>query len=430
MPNRLDRRTFLKGTGVSLALPMLDAMRPAVASTGKSETPKRFAAFYVPNGVNWDYYTPEGDGSDWGLPQSLKGLKPLKQHVSFLSGLSHPSLGTPHFGCDNWLTGADFHISNYQNSISIDQRLAEAFGDQTRYPSLELTGDHADSLRYGFMTTLAWSRAGKPILGENNPRRVFERLFVDEGASDFERKLLRLKRHRSILDELIEQSRALSNRLGPADRAKLEEYFTSVREVERRIQRAEQWAHVPKAKLDAEGLDLNVNPDTRLDSYVRTMMDLLVLSFQTDTTRIGTYVIAREGGGTGSANYKAIGVTDDHHKLSHQNKNPESREKLRLIDTFHVDQLSYFLSRLSEIDEGDGSLLDNSAVLFGSGLSVGWSHNHKDLPILLAGGLSPLKQGHHYNLLGKRIPLSNLFVSLLNKYDVEVERFGTSTGNL
>lgn len=431
MSRRLDRRTVLAGTGVSLALPMLDAMRPAFAASEQPEAAKRFAAFYVPNGVNWDYYTPEGTGRDWKLPPSLKALEPLKDQVSFLSGLSNPSLGTPHFGCDNFITGAEFHVSDYQNTISADQRLVEAFGDRTRFPSLELTSDHAASLRYGFMTTLAWNRAGNPVLAENSPRRVFERLFVDEDASQLERKKMRLQRRRSILDRLVQQCRSLSNQLGAADRAKLDEFLASVREVEQRIQRAERWADVPRPQLDAEEFDFDVNIDTRLDAYVRAMMDLLVLSFQTDTTRIGTFVIAREGGGTGAPKYKAIGVEEDHHKLSHQNKNPESREKLRKIDTFHADQLAYFLSRLKQIDDGNGSLLDQSAILFGSGLSVGYSHDHKDLPILVAGGGSgKLRQGCHHDFRGRDVPLSNVLLSMIQSLGVETDKFGSSTGTI
>ncbi len=430
MSKVLNRRLFLQGVGTCLALPMLDAMRPSMAASTRNASPKRFAAFYVPNGVNWDYFTPEGDGKDWKLPRSLQGLAPVKEHVSFLSGLSHPSLGTPHFGGDNFLTGASFHVSKYQNTISLDQRLAETIGQDARFSSLELTGDHSASTRYGFMTTLAWSRAGTPVLAENSPRRVFERLFVDDAAGDVEREKMRLQQDRSILDRVMEQSRSLASELGAADRAKLDEYLTSVRAVEKNIQRAEQWAHVPKAKLKAEGVDLDVNPDTRLDAYVRTMMDLMVLAFQTDTTRIGTYVIAREGGGNGSANYKAIGVNKDHHKLSHEQKNKESMEQLRMIDTFHIDQLAYFLERLKSIDEGDGTLLDHTGVVFGSGLSVGWNHNSKDLPILVAGGVGGLKQGRHLNYRGKDKPLSNLFLTLLQAYGVEAEAFGASDGAL
>lgn len=432
MSKTLDRRTFLRAGGVCLALPMLDAMRPTMAaSAGKPAAPRRFAAFYVPNGVNWDHYTPKGVGADWELPRSLKGLEPVKRHVSFLSGLAHPPLGTPHFGGDNFLTGASFHISNYRNTISLDQRLAESFGRHTRLPSLELTGDHAQSLRYGFMTTLAWSRAGTPVLAENSPRRVFERLFVDENADDVEKAKLRLQRDRSILDRLTAQSRSLSAELGAADRAKLDEYLTSVEAVEKRIRRAEEWAHVPKAKLKAEDIDLDINPDTRLDAYVKTMMDLMVLAFQTDTTRVATYVIAREGGGNGSANYKAIGVTKDHHQLSHENKNEKSRDDLREIDTFHVNQLSYFLQRLAALKEDDGTVLDNSAVVFGSGLSVGWNHDARNLPVIIAGGAGgKLKQGRHLDHRGKDTPFSNVFLSMLYAFGFEDPRFGASTGTI
>ena len=430
MSKVLNRRTFLSGMGACLALPMLDAMRPSMAASTRVEAPKRFAGFYIPNGVNWDGFKPAGEGKDWKLPRSLKGLAPVKEHVSFLSGLSHPSLGTPHFGGDNFLTGASFHVSEYRNTISLDQLLTEKIGRDTRLPSLELTGDHSASTRYGFMTTLAWSRAGTPVLAENSPRRVFERLFVDDDAGDVERKKIRLQRDRSILDRVNAQGRALSSKLGSADRAKLDEYLTSVREVEKRIQRAEKWAHVPKAKLDSDGMDLDVNPDARLDVYVRTMMDLMVLAFQTDTTRVGTYVIAREGGGVGSANYKAIGVKKDHHKLSHEPKNKQSMEELRMIDAFHVDQLAYFLKRLKSINEGDDTLLDHSGVVFGSGLSVGWNHDNKNLPILVAGGAGGMKQGRHLNYRGKNKPMSNLLLTVLNAYGVEAESFGASDGRL
>jgi hypothetical protein len=431
MSNHLDRRTFLRGTGVALALPMLDAMQPAMAAGGDAPV-RRFASIYVPNGVNWDYYTPEGEGAKWELPPSLRSLQPLKEQVSFISGLSHsPIFGNAHYGCDHFLTGASFHISNYQNTISLDQRLVEAFGEQTRFPSLELTGDHGSSLRYGRMTTLAWSRAGTPILAENDPRAVFERLFVDADANDVERKKLLLDRDKSILDRVLGQSKSLATKLDATDRAKLDEYLTSVREVERRIQRAEKWADVPKAKIDAEQVDLEADPDTRLDSYVQTMLDLMVLAFQTDTTRIATYVIAREGGGPGSASYKAIDVAEDHHKLSHHKGEKDALEKLRRIDTFHVDQLAYFLNRLHTIEDGQGTLLQNSAVLFGSGMSVGDNHDCTNLPILLAGGAGgKLRQGRHYNYQQEERPLSNLFVSLLNTFGVETGQFGTSDGEL
>lgn len=436
----LSRRTFLRGAGVSLALPMLGAMAPGVARAAAAApagspaaSPARMVYLYVPNGVNIFAWTPEGIGRDYRLSPSLKALEPLRDEVSVLSGLNHPNFGGGHGGADIWLTGADVAGTpgvDYRNSISVDQFAAERIGQHTRLPSLELSSS-AGTGSPGHSHTLAFDSRGMPVAAESNPRLIFERLFVDDaGGSRAERKR-RFAEDRSILDAVSEQARDLNRRLGVEDRRKLDEYYTAVREVERRVGRAEAWMDVPKAEIDPAGLDLDAVNDGRTDrrNYFRVMYDLLLLALQTDTTRVATFQIGREAAG---GYFPDLGLSANHHELSHHGGAESMLEGLAKIDAWHLENLRYFLGRLKESEDDGATLLDRTMVMYGSGMNSGegGSHSPRNLPLLLAGGRAlGFRHGQHLDF-EDRTPLSNLLVSLLQGAGVEEDAFQDSTGTL
>ncbi len=437
-PKRLSRRTFLRGLGVTMALPMFDAMAPgAAASAARASTqtaPVRAAFMYVPNGVNIMKWTPTGEGRDWQLSPSLKPLEAHKQNVSVLTGLGHPASKGGHSGADTFLTAADLEGTpgyDYRNAISVDQLAAEVVGLQTRLPSLELSAMGGTGSP-GHSHTLSFNRNAVPVATESNPRLVFQRLFVDDTGDTRKARALRFVEQRSILDAVLESSHDLNRQLGKADQRKLDEYLTSVREVERRVKRAESWMDVPKAKIDAANLKLDAEPNERGDraSWVRVMYDLMFLAFQTDTTRIATLQIGREASG---GYYSELGLSANHHELSHHGGDKDMLEGLHKIDTFQIEQFAYFLKRLAEAREGDGTLLDRTMLMYGSGMNSGegGGHSPKNLPLVVAGGRGlGFQQGQHLVYQEGRTPLSNLFATMLDKLKVGNGRFADSTGGL
>ncbi|HEY8506455.1 MAG TPA: DUF1552 domain-containing protein [Gemmataceae bacterium] len=432
--SRLSRRTFLRGATAALALPLLDAMSPLRAGGEVGEAPRRMVFVYVPNGVNVFRWTPQGEGTDFALSPTLEPLAALKEDVTVLTGLGHPKAKGGHSGGDTWLTGADLQGTpgyDYRNSVSADQLAAEVVGLKTRLPSLELSS-HGGTGPPGHSHTLAFNRNGVPVATEKNPRLVFERLFVDDAGASRRARLRRFAEDRSILDEVLDQSRALQRRLGAGDRRKLDEYFQSVREVERRVKQAEGWADVPKAKVDAGALKLDARPDERGDrkTYLRVMYDLIFLALQTDTTRVVTFVTGREAAG---GYFTELGLSASHHELSHHGGDKGMLESLGKIDRFHVEQLAYFLNRLKSAREGGGTLLDRTMVLYGSGMNSGegGGHSPKNLPLLLAGGRGlGIRQGQHLKFEPGRVPLSNVLLTMLRGMDLPQERFQDSTGTV
>ena len=439
----LPRRTVLKGLGAVMALPWLEAMGVqtswAAGNTPvKNAAPNRMAFLYVPNGVNMDGWRVGAEGAlPSKLPPILAPLNNVRQDFSILTGLAadkaraHGDGGGDHArAMAAFLTGAQPRKTdgaNIRAGISADQLAAARLGDRTRLASLEI-GTEASKLAGGcdsgysciYQSNLAWRSATQPMPKEVNPKLIFERLFG--AGSDLERQRRDAAR-KSVLDAVREDYRELNVRLGADDQRKLDEYFTAVREMELRIAKsgAEGQKPLPVGALPPKGI-----PESYAE-HLRLLADLIVLAFQTDTTRIATFVLANEGSNRA---YPFIGVRDGHHSISHHGHDPVKLAKIQDINVFHSTQLAYLLERLKSVKEGDGNLLDHSMIVYGSGNGDGDRHNHDDLPILLAGkGCGTIKQGRHI-VYSKEVPLNNLWVSMLNRMDIRDVQLGDSTGEL
>jgi hypothetical protein len=443
----LSRRHFLRGLGTSMALPLLGAMTPLRADT--VALPRRSVFVYIPNGVNGMTWQVTKPGRGYELSPSLRPLEKHRDDLTIFSGLHHPNgLGQAHVCADTWLTGARIDAQSarqYHNTISCDQLMAEVTSRHTRFASLELsissgTGQPNNS------STLAFSRDGVPLPAEDNPRNVFDRLFGEEAGGVAARRVS-LKRRRSVLDAVLDDAKTLRFQLGTDDRTKLDEYLHSVRDVEQRTARLDAWLDTPKPKVDASPFQRNVSKD-QAGEYYRTMFDLIVLALKTDMTRVVTYMNGSEGNGLA---IPEIGITQSRHQLSHHGGDPEVLARLAKSDAFLMTQFGYFLDKLKGESEGGQPLLDRTMVLFGSGMSYGHSHSNSNLPILLAGGRGlGLKHGQHidYNraqggdykldydewlgLCGRpkdeKARLSNLMLTMMQKMEVQAERFVDSLG--
>lgn len=439
----LSRRTVLKGLGTAMALPWLEAMAPAAGLARRPEgkvAPTRMAFLYVPNGAHMPEWTPEQLGADFALPRVLEPLDPFKQQLLVLSGLAqdtaraHGDGGGDHarsMAC--FLTGVHPVKTNgadIRAGVSVDQVAAAKMGHHTRLPSLELgvdpsaqSGNCDSGYSCAYSSNISWRSPTQPVPKEINPRLVFERLFGDDSSDQLTER--RRRYNRSILDLVSEDARRLNGRLGVDDRRKLDEYLGAVREIERRLVMAEQ-----KRTEEVERPDDLIKPEgvpKDNQDHLRLMLDMLVLAFQTDQTRIATMVFANEGS---NKSYNWIDVPEGHHSLSHHQGNAEKQGKIARINRYHVEQFSYFLGRLAEIPEGDGTLLDHSMIVYGSGIGDGNRHNHNELPIVLAGGgCGRLRTGRHLRY-DENTPLNNLFLSMLDRLDTPVEELGDSTGRL
>lgn len=437
----IGRRTFLRGLGTVMALPFLESLAPTrlLGAASEAARPRRMAFVYVPNGADMANWTPSALGTDFALPSTLEPLAAHRQDLLVMSGLAldkgranGDGAGDHARASSSFLTasqprktaGADIRVG-----ISVDQVAAHKVGDLTALRSLELGCDRGQisgncdsgySCAYSF--NVSWRTPTAPMPPETNPRLAFERLFASGDAQlSAEARARRSAQRKSILDFVSEDARQLSGKLGASDRRKLDEYLTSVRDLERRIERAEHDSiGLPKDKFLEE-----VTGDRR--AHIRLMYDLLVLAFQTDTTRISTFVVAHDGSNLA---YPQIEVRDGHHDLSHHQNDPEKKAKIAKINRFHIEQFAYFLERLKATKDGEGNLLDNSMILYGSGLADGNQHAHHDLPILLAGrGGGTLSPGRHVRY-AKDTPLANLYLDMLERMGVHQERFGDSTGRL
>jgi hypothetical protein len=441
----LDRRSLLKGVGAALALPMLDAMIPAGANAATAESasapPLRMAFAYVPNGVTIADWTPAGTGTSFEFPRILKPLEPFRDRVSVLTGLAQHNAEALGDGPGDharagacFLTGvhpkktsgADIHAG-----LSVDQIAARTIGTRSRLPSLELgcedsrtVGNCDSGYSCAYTNSISWASPTTPMPPETNPRLAFERLFgTDDFSADPATRARRALLRRSILDVVHERTQLLMGGLGANDKRKMDEYLTSVREVEHRIQMAEtdQRSFTPSIEKPA-GI-----PET-YSAYVKLMFDLQVLAYQADITRVSTLVLGREGS---VRTYGEIGVPDPHHPLSHHRNIPELIDKITQINTFHVSLFSYFLDKLQNTKDSDGSpLLDHMMIVYGSAICDGNSHSHKDLPVLLAGGGNgQLNGGRHINY-ESGTPMTNLYLSLLDRTGAKVDQIGDSTGRL
>jgi hypothetical protein len=431
----LSRRAMLRGVGTCLALPLLDAMVPRTSTAnvpprGQADSRRRMLCCYVPNGVNEREWTPDGTGPDWKPSPTLKLLDKHRGHVTILSGLGHPKSQGGHYGADTWLTAADLLGTpgrDYQNSVSVDQLAAEVQGPHTRFPSLELSnGGGTGGANHSH--TLAFDRGGTPLPTENSPGRLFERLFTPEGAASREATVRRHAEQRSILDEILNDANSMSRQLSAADRRKLDEYLSSVRQTEVRVQRMQNWIDAPKPNVSRDGLRLGASPEGPHDRsmWLDSMLDLCCLALQTDTTRVITFEWAREASGFGPNG-------EDHHELSHHGGDSEMLQQLAGIDRFYLAKLVRLLDRMKSIEESESTLLDQTMILYGSGMSSGQGggHSPKNLPLLLAGGRGiGFRHGKHVRLESDRVPLSNLLLTMLQQMGVERDSFADSTGTL
>jgi len=444
-PWQIPRRTFLKGVGTAIALPTLEAMLPPLRALAASEAaaakgfPKRMAFVYIPNGANMADWTPKAVGTDFELPLILEPLKPFQKDLQVLSGLAHDKARANGDGAGDharasasFLTGCQARKTagaDIKVGVSVDQIAAERIGRRTRLPSLELSADRGRSsgscdsgYACAYQYNISWKTESTPMPPEVDPRLVFERLFaVGPSAETAESQTVRMQHRKSILDFVADDANELKRKLGYTDNRKLDEYLTAVRELEMRIEQAEKFSSALPDFSKPTGIP------KENEQHLRLMFDLMALAFQTDTTRIATFIIAHDGS---NRPYPNLGVSDGHHDLSHHGNNEEKKQKIAKINRFHATQFAYFLEKLKSVPEGEGTLLDNCMIVYGGAIGDGNRHNHDNLPIVLAGrGGGTLLTGRHVRY-DREIPMTNLYLAMLERLSVSAERVGDSTGKL
>ena len=438
----LPRRTVLRGLGAALALPLLDGMVPALAAVRNTAANpiRRFGAVYVPNGMEMRQWTPAGEGAGFEFSRILKPVEPFRDHLNVLSGLADKpaiprkgeGVGDHARAASTWLTGV--HVKKTEGpdiraGQSLDQLIAQALGQQTQLSSLELAVDSVEVLgacdqgySCAYANTISWRTPTTPLPMENDPRAVFERLFGAADSTDATARLARLREDRSVLDFVGSEADALRRALGSTDGAKLEQYLEAVRDAERRIQTAERQADREMPVFEQPV----AIPDT-FEQHAKLMYDLWLLAFQTDLTRVGTFMMGKEVTGR---SYPEIGVSSGHHGVSHHQNDPKQLEALAKINTYHVQMFAYFLDQMRNTPDGDGSLLDHTVLLYGTGISDGNLHFHLDLPMTVAGGAAGNLRGGRHLRYRDDTPLTNLYLSVLDKLGMPVENFGDSTGRI
>ena len=429
----IPRRTVLRGFGASLALPLLDGMVPAFAALRNTAANpvRRYGVVYVPNGMMMNHWTPATDGTEFEFPLVMKPLEPFRQHIQVLSGMHGVDGEGPHArSATRFLTGVSAQPDNgsdLQAAVSSDQLAARVLGEKTQLASLELAidgrdfvGSCDDGFSCAYTNTIAWANETTPLPMENNPRVVFERLFGDSGSTDPAVRKARLAKDASLLDSVTERAGDLSRQLGSNDKAKLSQYLDAVRDIERRIQMAE-------AQSDRElpVVDQPAGIPSTMREHAKLMFDLMALAYETDLTRVTTFMMGREITGR---TYAEIGIADAHHPISHHQKDPAKLAKLTKINQYHVELFSQFVDRLANTPDGDGTLLDHSMIVYGAGMADSNTHGSKNLPILLAGGAAGT--GGRHIMYPEDTPLTNLHLSLLDKLGVPAETLGHSTGRL
>jgi len=440
----LPRRTFLRGVGASVALPLLDAMVPALSAMAQTPaTPtKRLGFVYMPNGVaknfaGIDYWTPMGEGRNFEISTILKPLEPFRDRLLVISGLAHHQAdafddganGDHTRGTSSWLSGVHpkhTEGADVRNGTTIDQIAAAQLGQDTALPSIELAidlnflgGQCENSYSCAYMNTLSWSSPTTPLPTENNPRIVFERLFGDGGTP--EQRAAQARENHSILDSVLDDLNRLARTLGSGDRTRVREYLDSVREVERRIQGVEG-----RGGDQLPTLERPRGIPEQFGEHVRLMYELQWLAFRADVTRVVTFMLGRE---LNFRTYPEIGITEGHHGLSHHNNLPEQLEKYSKLGTYQAQLFSEFLRKLAETPEGNGTLLDHSLLLYGAGLSNPNVHAHYDLPLAVIGGTGALEGGRHW-VLREETPMTNLLLTMLDQVGIHREFHGDSTGRL
>lgn len=451
--NKLGRRSFLRGLSASISLPTFCLSDPfKLNAQDKISIPLRMGFAYIPNGVIMENWKPKELGKNFALPPTLKPLENRKGDIQVFSGLDHTKANSNGDGGGDharanatFLTGCQARKtagSNIRVGKSVDQIAASYIGNQTKLPSLELSGDKVrrsgkcdSGYSCAYQFNLSWKTESMPMSPESNPRLVFERLFGKSLQQDDNKaQAQRLRHNKSILDFVLEDARSLRRRLGRDDREKIDEYFVAVRELEERIEKTETKNINFREEIPPEGV-----PQSYKD-HLRLMFDMMALAFQTDSTRVSSFLLAHDGS---NRSFKEVGVSEGHHSLSHHRENDLKKRKLAKIDRFYVEQFSYFLDKLDRAKENDGSsLLDHCMILYGGGISDGNRHRHVDLPVLLAGGKAHgLQTGRHHdfssgsynghtnlNKEGAGMPMTNLHLGLLKKMGVQADQIGDSTG--
>ena len=432
----ISRRTILQGAGTVIALPLLDAMIPAFAPAATTAPVKRFGVVYHPNGVIYDKWLPTGAGSQFELSPTLKGLEPFKDKLIVVTGLFSDQAeplgdggGDHSRACGSYLTGVHVKKSDsiVENAVSMDQIAAKAFESETQLSSLQMTADENSLLgscdlgySCAYSATLSWLTPTLPLMAENNPRVLFERMFGSSDSTDARVRAARLQQDKSLLDSVNDRVNQLQRKLGTADNRKMDDYLAALRDVERRIQKAEEQSsrELPDVHQPA-GI-----PDT-FEEQVRLLYDLQLLAYQSDLTRVITFMYGREQTGRP---YPQIGVPEPHHPITHHQGDPVKMEKCTRIQRYHIALFAEYLEKLRKTPDGDGSLLDHVILLYGSGISNSDRHTHGPLPtFVVGGGAGTLKGGRHL-IYPEHTPLTNLQLTLLNKLGVPSERLGDSSG--
>ena len=424
----------MRGAGAVLALPVLDAMFPAFGRRARAavKPAHRFQTFYVPNGMAMEYWSPKGEGAGFELSPILEPLEPYRDQMLVLSGIK-ANWNYIHAGASgSFLTGATRGGRNEVEiiaDVSMDQILARHFAKHTQVASLELSMDGpanagacTGNLSCAYTHTLSWRTPTQPLPMEWNPRAVFEKLFGDSGSTEPEAREARLRQHKSILDSVTEKLADLKKELGLPDQGKIDEYTEAIRDVERRIQKAEE-----QRDVELPAMEQPQGAPPVFEDHLELMLDLQLLAFQSDLTRVITFMLGKE---QSARPYPQIGVPEAHHPLSHHNNIPELIAQMSKINRYHTELFSRYLAKLRAAPDGDGSLLDHTTILNGSGISNSTSHAAENLPLLVVGGgAGSLKGGRHLAYSGEP-PMANLLVTLMDKLGVPVERLGGSTGEL
>lgn len=436
----LPRRAFLRGVGATVALPLLDAMAPALAASRiPGGTPRRMAFVYVPNGIDMRNWTPAYEGPLGELPSILKPMEPLKDDVLLLSNLTQNNgralldgAGDHGRCCGAYLTGVHVNKSEYdiKAGISCDQVVANQIGRETRFPSLEVgledsrqAGNCDSGYSCAYTNNLAWRSETQPLPPILNPRDLFERLFGRHADLPPEERRQQGRLQKSILDFVSEDTRRLQGKLGPTDNRKLDEYLSSVREIERQIALAEN----DDAQVEP-GFEKPHGIPADFAEHFKLMTDIITVAFQADLSRVVTFLVTREGT---SRPYRELGISDGHHPLTHHRNQIDMMDKVSAINTYHVTQFSKWMMRLKSMQEGDGSILDNSMIVYGAGLSDGNAHTHNDLPTIMVGGTADknLRSGRRV-VYRKETPMTNLYLSMMGSMGVDREHFADSSGHL
>jgi hypothetical protein len=451
MRTPLSRRSVLRGLGAAVALPFLDAMAgtgslasaantvagTALGGAANAVSPTRLAWFFIPNGVNMPYWQPSATGGNFELPPTLTPLKNVKEYLTCYTGLTQDA-GRAHGdgpgdharSAASFLTGAHpFKTSgsNIHLGVSIDQMIAQHMPETTRFPSLELgldRGDHAGNCDSGYscayVSNISWRSPTTPMPKEMNPAALFDRMY---GAGDKESRQRHLKYRKSILDYVADDSRRLSTQLGKSDQRKLDEYQSSIREIEKRVERA----RIDDLNLPKPGMARPEGVPGDMGEHMKLMCDLLWLAWRTDMTRVSTVMVARDGS---NRTYPWLGVKEGHHSCSHHGRDADKIASIQKIDHFHIQMFAYFMEKLKNTPEGDGNMLDHTLVMMGSGIGDGDRHNHDDLPIISVGkGNGIVSPGRHLKY-ARNTPLCNLYLNMLDGVGIKQERFADSTGRL